>query len=398
MDVSTLLAVGQDEEVGAVDDLLDQALQVRPDGRWSLEPVAYVSGSPATASLHRLRGHDRSGRPWSLFCKVLQHVRHWPVLAQLPPPMAAQFVEQFPWRAELALWDPRVQACLPTDVGPGSGSLRSPRLHRVVELADDRAAVWMEDVVEHSTSWNRVPAQPDPALVDLTPYETAAHLLGRWNARATADEVLAVGGLSAGHALRMYAERSVPLRGLAPLSDDGLWAHPWLAPAGDLRDRLRRAGDRVPGLLDRLDTHRQALPHGDASPQNLLVPADAPDGFVAIDVSFTSPHALGFDLGQLLVGLTHAGLVPAAALSRIAAAIVPAYRAGLAAEGLHATDADVRWAFATATLLRSGLDAVPYEVVGSQAPGAEHLVQERLALSRFLLDQHERVDQPRGRS
>ena len=63
-----------------------------------------------------------------------------------------------------------------------------------------------------------------------------------------------------------------------------------------------------------MDTLPQALPHGDASPQNLLVPADDPDTFVAIDVSFQNPQAVGFDLGQLLVGLTHAGLLPAAAL------------------------------------------------------------------------------------
>ena len=60
----------------------------------------------------------------------------------------------------------------------------------------------------------------------------------------------------------------------------------------------------------------QAMPHGDASPQNLLVPASAPDRFVAIDVGMRTPHAIGFDLGQLLVGLVHAGVVPAASCRR----------------------------------------------------------------------------------
>lgn len=368
MDVAALLDTTRAQEREVVTDLVEAALGVRPVGPWVLEPVDYPSGSPATGSLHRLRGTDAGGRPWSLFCKVLQHVRHWPVLAQLPPPMAAQFVEQFPWRAELALWDPRVQACLPD-------GLRSPVLHRVVELPDDRAAVWMEDVVEHPAPW------------DLRRYARAAHLLGRWNARATAPQVLAVGGLPPGFALRMYAERSVPLRGLAPLGDDDLWAHPWLAPHARLRQRLRAAGERVGELLDGLDTHRQALPHGDASPQNLLVPADAPDSFVAIDVSFTSPHALGFDLGQLVVGPVHASLVPAAGLSGVVAGVVPAYLEGLVAEGVHASEADVRWAFAASALLRSGLDAVPYHLVGSIDTGAEALVAERLALSAFLLDQ-----------
>lgn len=48
-----------------------------------------------------------------------------------------------------------------------------------------------------------------------------------------------------------------------------------------LRADLRALGARVPELLDSMDTLPQALPHGDASPQNLLVPADAPDTFSA---------------------------------------------------------------------------------------------------------------------
>lgn len=39
------------------------------------------------------------------------------------------------------------------------------------------------------------------------------------------------------------------------------------------------------------------------------MPIDDPTTFVVIDVSFRSPHALGFGLGQLLVGLVHAGIV-----------------------------------------------------------------------------------------
>jgi len=73
------------------------------------------------------------------------------------------------------------------------------------------------------------------------------------------------------------------------LERDELWAHPLVAGAvdGRLRADLRVLGTRVPKLLDRMD----GLPHGDASPQNLLVPADDPDTFVAIDVSFQSSQA-----------------------------------------------------------------------------------------------------------
>ncbi|MEH3075101.1 MAG: hypothetical protein PGN11_00240 [Quadrisphaera sp.] len=121
-------------------------------------------------------------------------------------------------------------------------------------------------------------------------------------------------------------------------------------------------------------------------------PADEPDGFVAIDVSFTSPHALGFDLGQLVVGPVHASLLPAAELPGVVAVVVPAYLDGLAAEGVRVPERDVRWAFAASALLRSGLDAVPYHLVGSGEAGAGALVAERLALSAFLVDQFDDAD------
>ena len=116
------------------------------------------------------------------------------------------------------------------------------------------------------------------------------------------------------------------MRGLAPLADDGLWSHPWLVGHADLRAALVRLGQRIAGDLDRLDAMVQCLPHGDASPQNLLVPAPGdPAELVVIDLSFRTPHPLGFDLSQLLVGLTQAGEVPAARLPEIAERILAAY-------------------------------------------------------------------------
>lgn len=347
---------------GLVADALGIAVQEA-----QLEVVAYPFGSPATAALLRLVGTREDGAPWSLFCKVLQSPRHWPLLDQLPPPARRQFVEEFPWRCELELWDPLVQATLP----PG---LRAPRLHRVVELGDDRVAVWMEDVQE-------APPSSDPGQFDR-----AAYLLGRWNARSTAPEVLSACVHPPGYALRMYAEQAVPLRGLGPLRDDGLWSHPWLARHAGLRGDLLALGERIPELLDRLDTLPQTMPHGDASPQNLLVPADEPDTLVVIDISFRSPHALGFDLGQLLVGLTHAGLVPAAMLPEVAARILPAYLAGLRDDGIEGLDEEVGYAFAAVALLRSGFDSFLYGLMDDPTEANAHTFAERVVLCRFLAD------------
>jgi len=332
-----------------------------PEGA-TLEPVGYPSGSPATAALYRLRGEG-----WSLFCKVLQHVRHWPGIAQMPPQIASDFLEQLPWRVELELWEPWLTPTLPE-------GLRAPELHVIVEMDDDRAAVWTEDVDEAPSGWTR------------DRYERAAYLLGRWNARTTAPEVLARSTLPRGYALRMYAENAVAFRGLMPLADDGLWAHPWLVDHADLRAELRELGDDIPVMLDRLDLATQCLPHGDASPQNLLVPAADPDTFVVIDLSFRSPHALGFDLGQLLVGLTHAGEVPASRMPAIAAGIVPAYLRGLEAEGLTGRDSEVRDAFATSVMLRSGFDGLLLELLDDPTEEHRQDFAERVEMTRVLVE------------
>ena len=336
-----------------------------PPGPATLETHPYAYGSPATGGLFRLQGDG-----WSWFGKVLHHVRHWPGLAELPPPVAEDFAAAFPWRSELELWDAVYESRMPA-------GFRAPVLHGIVDLGDDRLAVWTEDV------------QQAPPSYDLDRYVRSAHLLGRWNARCAEPEALAASEWGPGFGLRMYAERAVAFRGLMPLADDALWSHPWLAGHAALRADLRRLGDQIPEMLDRLDTFVQSVPHGDASPQNLLVPVDAPDTFVVIDPSFRTPHCLGFDLGQLLVGLVHAGEVPAARLPEIAAAIVPAYLDGLAAEGVTGLDHDVRDGFATSVMLRSGFDGFLFDLIGSEADDHHHTFDERVALSRFLVDQYD---------
>lgn len=338
-----------------------------PGGPLRLEPFPYAFGSPATGGLYRLNGPG-----WSWFGKLLQHVRHWPALPLLPPEVAEDFVADFPWRSELVLWDPDYCGRMPE-------GLRPPVLHGLVELPDDRVMIWMEDVATST------------APPDLDRFRRAAGLLGRWNARCTDPALLAANGNPPGYALKMYAEKAVAHRGLGALADDELWSHPWLADHQALRSDLRRLAPRIPAMLDRLDGYVQALPHGDASPQNLLVPADDPDTFVAIDPSFTSPHALGFDLGQLLVGLVHAGEVPATMLPEIASTIVSAYQEGLAVEGLAHDgmadqDAAVRDGFVTSVMLRSGFDSFLFDLIGSDVEGERHAFDERVALGRFIAD------------
>jgi hypothetical protein len=364
----------------AVADLASQALgRDVPPQLPELIAVAYPFGSPATGALLRVRGHDAVGQPWSLFVKVLHHVRHWVQFPLLPPEFAELFAAEFPWRAELAAWEPAFTDLLPD-------GMRLPVLHRLVDLGDDRLAVWMEDVREPDGPW------------DKQRYERAARLLGRLSARGAAPQALAASVYPPGFALRMWAERGVVPSGLPPLYDDGVWAHPWLSAHQDLRTDLHMLATAIPAVLDCLETLPQAMSHGDASPQNLLVPVDAPDTFVVIDISFQSPHAIGFDLSQLVAGLVHAGLQPASKLPELQAVVLDAFFAGLKDEGHLVDREDVEIAYVGSLLLRSGFTSLPYDTLS--APVDDELLAtafaERIALTQFTVEQARRVFGPVG--
>src|SRR4029079_2976355 len=85
-------------------------------------------------------------------------------------------------------------------------------------------------------------------------------------------DFLAACPVPAGYGLRRFADGPV-VGGLMALRDDTHWQHPPLATAlaREVRAGLLELAPRIPAILDMLDRCPQALPHGDASPQNLLV-------------------------------------------------------------------------------------------------------------------------------
>ena len=119
--------------------------------------------------------------------------------------------------------------------------------------------------------------------------------------------------LDAGCALRMYAEGRVVHWAAGAIRNDAIWGHPAMQAVvqdlheGRLRADLLTAVERLPELFSIAESLPATYVHGDAHPQNLLAQADEPDEFVVIDWGFNCPLAVGFDLGQLLVGLAHAG-------------------------------------------------------------------------------------------
>ncbi len=333
------------------------------------EPVPYDFGSPATGALVRLGG-TADGTNWSVFVKVLQNPRHWRFIDRMPPPARAAFIAEFPWRAELAAWDPALTERLPD-------GLRVPKLYRLADLGPDRIAVWMEDIDADSSPWS--PSR----------FARAAELLGELAGNRSDPALWAGTGRPPSYGLQRYVEG--PARtAMRILADDATWHHPALAAHAALQADLLDLADRVPALLDLACSAPQALPHGDASPQNLLIPRGEPDTFVAIDIAFQTPHAIGFDLAQLLVGLVHSRQLPASELPSIDAGLVPSFEAGARKSPWPASAHDIEIGYLTALALRSGFTSLPLHELDTAEPA---LIAERCTLTRFILDRTRNLGQ-----
>ena len=342
-----------------------------------LEPVGYPIGSWATADLRRIRGVAVSGAetvPWSVFVKTLRSPRGLRLPEELHPGRRARVLAMAAsdrtWRHEADLYQADLDDVLPA-------GLRLPVRYRIEERGPDRIVEWLEDVTAADIRW------------DHARFERAARLLGRLAVRLTrADRMPASVTRVPGEVLRLqFLERD--LFHLPALAADAVWAHPLVGAVDDpdLRTDLGRLAGRMPALLDALDGLPQTFMHGDASPQNLLVPAAAPDTFVAIDWSLLGPAAVGYDLSQLLVGLAHAGQLDVDALPAVHDTVLPAYTAGLADEGMPVPEDVVRFGFHATLAVRSAFSALPLTRLagpGTRADAA--LITHRLRLTRHLVD------------
>jgi hypothetical protein len=345
---------------------------------WQVDPVDFSATAISTEAVLRVHGdaHADSGKvPWEVLVKVLRSARHWPMIEVVPDHVRQGFIETFPWRTEADALTSDLSARLPS-------GLRTPRVYAVIDLGDDRMALWLEFVRVADVAW------------DLSRYAHAARLLGRLAARRTLDPVTATPdpqqsapGSAAG--LRGMTAGVLSLAAFPQLSDDAFWRAylPSLAADPCLREDLLELSRRIPRILDKLDRLPQAIGHGDACPQNLLVPADDPATFVAIDFSWQTPEALGFDLGQLLVGGAHSGQLPVAELPVVHDVVVGAYCEGLADEGLRADPTTVAYGFDAAMLIRNGFTSFPTGMQAAPAPSnPSDVVAARFALIRYLTD------------
>jgi hypothetical protein len=361
-------------DADAITDLARSALRepaAEVEG-WRTEPVGYEFGSPTTDGLFRISGDALVGasrRPWSLFVKQIRAYRHWRYFEILPADLRATALAGDQWRYEADVYRSGLPGALPD-------GLRLPVVHRVVDLGDDRLTIVMEDVADRRGGWGD------------RRFATAANLLGRFAVRATSRDSLPRSAFRRSSAVtrNFYTGRLLPAA-LPALASDELWRHPLLADAGCLRLNLDKLAGRLPAILDSLELLPQLLVHGDASPQNLLVPADGSAEFVVIDWTLGGPAAVGDDLGQLLVGLAHAGELDIAKLPALHDVLVSAYRAGLDAEGMTVDEQLVRRGMDAGLLVRSAFTALPLESVGEPLTDElRRIWRDRLLLTRYLVD------------
>ncbi|MFF1820964.1 phosphotransferase [Kribbella sp. NPDC058245] len=342
-----------------------------------VEVVDYPIGTPSTEGLYRVFG-TADGATWSCFVKKLQSARHWAHMAMVPEAFREAFVQNLPWELEIAVHRSGVASLLPD-------GMRLPKLYRVDLYDDDRGTLWMENVT------------PEPGPWPISRFERAAYLLGRLSARRQThlvEPLLPRGNVSTpGIALRYYTGGRVMMNAVPAIADPETWKHPMLAAAvsnlGDhtLREDLLALSARLPAVLDALDALPQCYQHGDASPQNLLVPQGSPDEFVVIDWGFDCPQAVGFDLGQLLIGLAHAGELSPEAVPAVHKVILKAFLAGIAEEGLEVSEEQVLYGYLGSLCARATFTALPLEEITKPTdPVTQELFEQRVRLTRVLVD------------
>ncbi|MCA2214335.1 phosphotransferase [Jidongwangia harbinensis] len=326
--------------------------------------VDYPFGSPNTEGAVRLR-HGAE----VVFVKLLRGYRHWPLIGTLPPALRDQALASPLWHYEADVYSAGVGKLLPD-------GLRLPVVHAVIDLGTDRMAVVMENV------------EVTPAPWDAGRFARAARRLGRMNALLTRHDALPpTASRSPGYLTGLHYASRLQVAELPALADARTWEHPLLAPHTALRSALDRLAGHLPAVIARLATLPHLMVHGDFSPQNLLVPADRPDEFVVIDWSMGGLAAAGDDLGQLLVGLAHAGMLGAGDLPALHEILLTAYAQGLADEGAAVPEADLRYGFDGGLLLRSAFTALPLERLGEPlTTDLAELVEARLALTAYLCD------------
>jgi hypothetical protein len=337
----------------------------------SAKVFPYDRPAITTAGRYLVTGTARTDtgevRAFCFFVKVIHAYQHSPLRFAIPAHLRTQAAALIPWHTEADLYRSDLRDRLPH-------GLTIPRAAAIRDLDADSAALWLEQVPARWVIW------------DLRRHARAAYLLGRLAAsRAAAPLATAVHGA---RTPRAYADAWLAHIALPALTGSDVWAHPLVRDAFDaqLRRRLLTAADTLPALLDELDDAPVATAHGDACTANLLVTGDR-DALVMVDLGFCGQAPLGTDLGQLILGEVQTGHRHPADLPSLETACLPAYVAGIHAEGGTASLAHVRRTHAALLTVFSALPSIPLEHLDDEpTPQLRRLFHSRAAIARFVLD------------
>jgi hypothetical protein len=333
-------------------------------------PVEHRITAPVTASLTRVAVDAHDGEPLRLrlVAKVLQSAWHG-LPDQMPPQERERIAASIPWRLEWEVYTGDTAARMPA-------GMRLPRLYAAVEHPQERISLWLEDV--------------DPLDSPWTPAELsrAAAGLGRLTVRRQDQELASRPDTTfIAHLVANAVHRwAIPL-----VRGNDIWAHPAFAQpsVAALRADLLALADRVDDVLATLSSVPCLNAHGDPTPMNLLRPRSAPEDLVLIDWGTAARGPVGWDVVPLVFGPAENGTAPPDDLADRLAVAVPAFVAGLAAEGMDLPAATVLSAVRTCALLRYPLTSLPLsEVVRSDPVTPELLTYARrkAAFVRAVLD------------
>jgi hypothetical protein len=287
----------------------------------------------------------------------------------VPPPFRQRLIDDYRWQREADV----LTSELPSIMPPG---MRTPSVYRCDDLGDDRLAVWMEWVDVVDTPW------------DGARFRRAARLLGQLAARRRiGSETATTAPAELLSGLRELYAGPLAMRYLPMLRDNGLCSILRPYASAQLREDLVQLSEQIPAMLERLAALPQAVGHGDACPQNLLIPAEAPNTVVAIDLSWQQPEAIGFDLGQLMIGLAHTGDLAADELPALHDDLLAVFVDGLRTERCDVDIDDVRYGFDASMVIRSAFTSLPWDQLHDEPTPdfAAHLTK-RVALTRYLAD------------
>lgn len=299
---------------------------------WQVAPLRRGSGIASTGPFLVSGQATVQGttKDWTMVLKIVR------------PPVGSRYDREARVASHWAYWR-REPLAYASAVLKHLQGLAAPRCYGIVENAnEERILLWLEAV------------QGANVALDVSRVQAVARALGQFNgAAAPVDGAMEMEWL-ARQALRSRMERMALEQAPHGFAERTLWRHSaiqhWL-PSG-FEAAVAYLWERRIELLDGLDALPHTIVHGDANPENILLPQrhtiEAPP--IGLDWSNLGVAALGTDLADHVVWSYLTGGASTANYPIDSA--VDAYCAGLSDVGYACTRADVVMGFnASAALM-----------------------------------------------